>query len=221
MKAVLYIRVSTEDQTIGLDAQLAKLKAWSELNDAEVVGEYRDAGISGTREDRPGLAAALDTACKHKAAIVVYSLSRLSRSTSHCIALADRLAKHDADLVSITEKIDTTTAAGRMVFRLLGSLAEFERDQIAERTASALQCKKARGERVGSVPFGYDLAADGIKLIPNAIQLEAVALINELRLSGLSYRDIADELTQRNITTAKGNTTWTHTAVARIVKRAA
>jgi len=88
MKAVLYIRVSTEDQTIGLDAQLAKLKAWSELNDAEVVGEYRDAGISGTREDRPGLAAALDTACKHKAAIVVYSLSRLSRSTSHCITLA-------------------------------------------------------------------------------------------------------------------------------------
>jgi DNA invertase Pin-like site-specific DNA recombinase len=108
-----------------------------------------------------------------------------------------------------------------MVFRLLGSLAEFERDQIAERTASALQCKKARGERVGSVPFGYDLAADGIKLIPNAIQLEAVALINELRLSGLSYRDIADELTQRNITTAKGNTTWTHQSVARIVKRAA
>jgi DNA invertase Pin-like site-specific DNA recombinase len=221
MKAVLYIRVSTEDQTIGLDAQLAKLKAWSELNDAEVVGEYRDAGISGTREDRPGLAAALDTACKHKAAIVVYSLSRLSRSTSHCITLADRLAKSGADLVSITEKIDTTTAAGRMVFRLLGSLAEFERDQIAERTASALQCKKARGERVGSVPFGYDLAADGIKLIPNAIQLEAVALINELRLSGLSYRDIADELTQRNITTAKGNTTWTHQSVARIVKRAA
>jgi DNA invertase Pin-like site-specific DNA recombinase len=221
MKAVLYIRVSTEDQTIGLDAQLAKLKAWSELNDAEVVGDYRDAGISGTREDRPGLAAALDTACKHKAAIVVYSLSRLSRSTSHCITLADRLAKSGADLVSITEKIDTTTAAGRMVFRLLGSLAEFERDQIAERTASALQCKKARGERVGSVPFGYDLAADGIKLIPNAIQLEAVALINELRLSGLSYRDIADELTQRNITTAKGNTTWTHQSVARIVKRAA
>jgi DNA invertase Pin-like site-specific DNA recombinase len=152
---------------------------------------------------------------------VAYSISRLSRSTSHTIALADTLARSGADLVSLTEQIDTTTAAGRMVFRLMGSLAEFERDLIAERTRSALALKKSRNERTGAVPFGYDLADNGIDLVPNATQQEALALIAELRAAGLSLRDIAQALTDRNIPTSKGNSQWKHTTIARIVTRAA
>jgi hypothetical protein len=84
-----------------------------------------------------------------------------------------------------------------------------------------MQHKKSKGERVGSIPFGYDLAADGVALVPNAAQLEAVELIRELRNSGLTLQAIADELTTRQILTAKGKTRWTHQAVNRIVKRAA
>jgi DNA invertase Pin-like site-specific DNA recombinase len=104
---------------------------------------------------------------------------------------------------------------------MLATLAEFERDLIAERTTNALAHKKAKGERTGTVPFGYDLAADGVALTPNAAQLEAVAIIQSLRDSGMTLRAIADELTARNILTAKGNAKWTHTAVQSILKRAA
>jgi DNA invertase Pin-like site-specific DNA recombinase len=224
MKAVTYVRVSTDEQAtegVSLEAQQAKLAAWANLNDAEIIGSYSDAGISGCREDRPGLNQAIAHACREGAVVVVYSLSRLSRSTTLTIKLADELAKNGADLVSITEKIDTTTAAGRMVFRLLSSLAEFERDQIAERTTAALAHKKAKGERTGSVPFGYDLADNGINLVPNAGQQEALELIAELRAAGLSMRSIADQLNARNIPTAKGKGQWKHSTIQSILNRAA
>lgn len=222
MKAVFYIRVSTQDQAtegVSLEAQLAKLQSWATLNDAEVIGTFEDAGISGTRSDRPGLAAAMDTACRHKAALVVYSLSRLSRSTSDTIALASKLDKSGAELVSLSEKIDTSSASGKMIFRLMSVLNEFERDQIAERTSNALAHKKSKGELVGSVPFGYTLAADGITLEENPSQQEALVLIAKLRAKGLSLRQIAQELSQLGVPTAKGNSKWTHTAVNRIVSR--
>jgi len=222
MKAVFYIRVSTQDQAtegVSLEAQLAKLQSWATLNDAEVIGTFEDAGLSGTRSDRPGLAAAMDTACRHKAALVVYSLSRLSRSTSDTIALAAKLDKSGAELVSLSEKIDTSSASGKMIFRLMSVLNEFERDQIAERTSNALAHKKSKGELVGSVPFGYTLAADGITLEENASQQEALVLISKLRAKGLSLRQIAQELEALGVPTAKGNSKWTHTAVNRIVSR--
>lgn len=224
MKAVFYIRCSTEGQAtegVSLEAQTAKLNAWAALHDADVIGRFEDSGISGTRDDRPGLAAAMKVACHEGAALVVYSLSRLSRSTANTIALADALGRNGADLVSLTEQIDTSTAAGRMVFRMLATLAEFERDLIAERTRNALAVKRANRERTGGVPFGFDLASNGIDLIPNAGQQEALSLITELRNAGLSLRHIADELTVRQIPTAKGKSKWTHTTIARIVTRAA
>jgi DNA invertase Pin-like site-specific DNA recombinase len=223
-KAVFYLRVSTIGQVtdgVGLDTQLAKLNAWAALHDAEVIGSFSDEGISGTREDRPGLESAIALACKERAALVVYSLSRLSRSTSHTIKLADRLAKSGADLISLSEALDTSSAAGRMVFRMLATLAEFERDLCAERTTAALAHKKAKGERTGSVPFGYDLADNGINLVPNAGQQEALELIAELRAAGLSMRSIADQLNARNIPTAKGKGQWKHSTIQSILNRAA
>lgn len=95
---------------------------------------------------------------------MVYSLSRLARSTKDAIAIAERLDKAGADLVSLSEKIDTTTAAGKMVFRMLAVLAEFERDLVSERTTAALAHKAGKGERIGEVPFGWTLAADGVTL---------------------------------------------------------
>ena len=196
MKAIAYIRVSTEEQAaegVSLEAQKAKIAAWCELNGYELADVFTDAGISGTKADRPGLMAALAAVGKGDA-LVVYSLSRLSRSTRHMLELSDRLEKAGSDLVSISEKIDTTSAAGRMVFRMLAVLNEFERDQLAERTSAAMQHKKAKGERVGAVPYGKRLAEDGVTLVDNAEEQAVIAEARRLHAAGLSLRKIGSML---------------------------
>ena len=172
MRAIGYVRVSTAEQAaegVSLAAQRARIAAWARANDAELVDVFTDAGLSGGRADnRPGLQAALDRACSGQAALVVYSLSRLARSTRDAITISERLDTAGADLVSLSEKIDTTTAAGKMVFRMLAVLAEFERDQISERTTAAMQHKKARREYTGGeAPYGWRVAADGVSLHVN------------------------------------------------------
>ena len=141
-RAVGYVRVSTELQAqegISLDAQQAKIRAWCDANGYALIYIYVDAGLSGSRSDnRPGLQRALEAACRPNTALVVYSLSRLARSTKDAILLSERLAKGGADLVSLSERIDTTTAAGKMVFRMLAVLSEFERDLLSERTKTAI-----------------------------------------------------------------------------------
>lgn len=222
--AIGYVRVSTDQQAnegVSLEAQAAKLSAWSTLSDADLAATYVDA-LSGKRADnRPELQKALDHVCRVKGTLVVYSLSRLARSTKDTLAIAERLQKAGANLVSLSESIDTTSAAGKMVFRLLAVLAEFERDQVAERTTAALRYKINNGERVGKVRFGYDLAANGVTLTANEAEQNVLAIINELREAGESMRAIAAELTRRGILTKEGNTSWSHSSVQRILKRAA
>src|SRR5437868_9776225 len=108
--AIAYCRVSTELQAqegVSLEAQQARIHGWCEVNGYKLVNVHVDAGLSGSRADnRPALQAALGEACHSKAALVVYSLSRLARSTKDAIAISDRLAKSGADLVSLSERID-------------------------------------------------------------------------------------------------------------------
>ena len=206
--AVGYIRVSTEGQAVdgvSLDAQRAKIEAWCLLNDFDLVALRIDAGISGKgMVNRPGLQAALAD-CRSGSALVVYSLSRLSRSVRDTMDVGEKLAKVGADLVSLSEKIDTTSAAGKMVFRLLAVMNEFERDQISERTSAALQYKKSKGEKTGgAVPFGRDLADDGVRLLVNAQEQAAIAQARELKAGGLSLRKIASELQRRGFVSRAG-----------------
>lgn len=223
-KAIGYVRVSTEDQAregVSLDAQGAKVKAWADLNEYELTGLYTDAGISGKRADnRPGLQEALQSVSKGDA-LVIYSLSRLARSTRDTLDIADLLTRRGADLVSISEKIDTTTAAGKMVFRMLAVLNEFERDQISERTRTALQYKKAKGEKTGGdVPYGFDLGTDG-HLVKNKMEQRAIDLIGELKAKGYSLRAIARELKAKGYRTKRGKATWNPKTISTILKRAA
>lgn len=213
MKAIIYTRVSTAGQAadgVSLDAQQARAMAWATANGYEVAGLFSDAGISGKRtSNRPGLHAALAAACAERGSVlVVYALSRLARSTKDAISIADRLEKAGADLVSLTERIDTTSAAGKMVFRMLAVLAEFERDLVSERTKTALAHKASRGERVGEVPYGYAVAEDGITLVVDAAETEICETLRELKASGLSWREIAVELNARGVATKKGKA-WT------------
>ena len=223
--ATAYIRVSTEGQAtdgVSLEAQQARIAAYCLANDVTLGNVFVDAGVSGKRADnRPQLQAALDDVCQNAGILVVYSLSRLARSTKDTIAISERLDKAGADLVSLSEKLDTTSAAGKMVFRMMAVLAEFERDQVSERTTAAMAHKKSKGERVGKIPFGFDLAEDGVTLVENADELRAVELIRSLRTQGYSLRDIATELDTAKIPTKDGKPAWSHTSVKSILNRAA
>jgi DNA invertase Pin-like site-specific DNA recombinase len=100
--------------------------------------------------------------------------------------------------VSLSEAIDTTSAAGRLFFRLMAAMAEFERDVIAERTRVALAYKRSRGERVSRyAPFGYRLRAG--QLVPNPTELRAAKKARALRASGLTYRAIVEALNRKRV----------------------
>jgi site-specific DNA recombinase len=138
-------------------------------------------------------------------ALVTYSMSRISRSTREMLSLADKLEKKGADLVSLTEKIDTTTAAGKMVFRMLAVLNEFERDQVSERTKAALAHKKTKGERIGTVPYGFGLDDDGVALVKNTQEQTILKSIQLLRGEGYKLREITEQLNRDGLLTRRGS----------------
>jgi len=217
------VRVSTAgqvDEGVSLAAQEAKLRAWAEANDAEKVTVFRDEGISGGRADnRPGFQSALAAVGKDDA-LVCYSLSRLSRSTRDTLDLADELQKRGADLVSLSEKIDTTSAAGKMVFRMLAVLSEFERDQISERTRAALAYKRGRSEKTGGdVPFGY--AARAGRLMPKVREQKAIQDMIRRRAAGESLRAIGAALESAGVRRRGGASSWHPEAVRRVLQREA
>ena len=218
-RAIGYIRVSTQGQAeegVSLSAQRAKIAAWCEANDYELLATFEDAGLSGgSMTGRDGLQAAMKAATKGMA-LVSYSISRLARSTRDMLDIADRLERQGADLVSLTEKIDTTSAAGRMVFRLLAVLSEFERDLVGERTKAALAHKKAKGEKYGPVPFGF-VEVEG-RLVEVRREAKAVAEIVRMREQGRAYRQIAAQLNADGIEGKKGGQ-WHASTVRYVLNR--
>jgi DNA invertase Pin-like site-specific DNA recombinase len=219
-----YVRVSTTGQAVdgvSLEAQRARIEAYCLLNELELAAVFVDAGLSGKRADnRPELQNALNAVCQSGGVLVCYSLSRLARSTKDTIAISERLDKAGADLVSLSEKIDTTSAAGKMVFRMLAVMAEFERDVISERTATAMAHKKSQGERVGEIPFGYQLAADGVALVACEKEQAVIQTIQSLRDKGLSLRAIAVELEAAGLAAKKAKA-WNAVTISNILKRTA
>ena len=104
---------------------------------------------------------------------------------------------------------------------MMAVLAEFERDQVSERTCSAMAHKKAQGQRVGTVPFGYDLAADGITLVENENETRIIELINSLRTKGYTLQAIATELEAAGVATKKGLAKWSPKTIRAILNRKA
>lgn len=223
MKAIGYVRVSTEEQAlegVSLEAQKERIGAWCKANDWELVRIYEDAGLSGMKgHNRPGFQEAISAACKIGATFIVYSLTRASRSTRETLELSERLQASKADLVSISERIDTTTASGKMVFRMLAVLGEFERDQIVERTKAALAHKKANGLRTGGIPYGKCLAPDGQTLLDNLEEQKIIRRVQRLRSKGASLREIQAELERKEIPNRNGSFTWRLNTLGKITKR--
>ena len=220
-KAIGYIRVSTEqqaDEGVSLAAQRAKITAWCALNDYELVAIYEDVGISGkTVSKRPQLQAALSE-MKKGMALVVYSLSRLARSTKNCIEIADELKATGSDLVSLTEKIDTSSAMGEFFFTLIAALGQMERKVVGERTKAALAHKKANGEKYAPVPFGYAEVNRRLEVVKHEADL--IDEIFSKRASGETLQSIALALNEQGVIGKQGGK-WYASSVSCILKRAA
>ena len=163
-----YLRVSTLDQAdsgLGLKAQEEQIRAFATVCGFQVAGMFCDAGESGTKKPsaRFGLSEALAKVRSGElAGIVVAKLDRLSRS---CRDVAELVLDAEAkgwDLLSVSEKLDTSTPSGKLQVRILASFAEFERDMISQRTTEALaQVAKQGRLRSPRVPFGWELAVEG------------------------------------------------------------
>jgi len=217
--AIGYIRVSTQEQAaegVSLEAQQARIEAWCEANGYQLEKVYTDAGISGSKmTNRPALQEALSEIGKGQA-LVFYSLSRLARSTRDMLSISDLLEARHADMVSLTENFDTTTAAGKLMFGMLSLLAEFERDMISERTKMALAQKRANGETYSPTPYGFQVKAG--RLEQDHGEAAVVSRILKHRKRGKSYTAIADHLNGQGIPTKQGRQ-WYASTVHYICKR--
>ena len=208
-RAIGYARVSTDkqaDRGVSLDAQREKLAAYATLYELELVAVEVDAGESAKSLARPGLQRALAALHRGEAeALVVVKLDRLTRSVKDLAELLERSRREGWQLVSVSEHLDTGTAAGRLVLNVLMAVAQWEREAVGERTAAALAHKRARGEYTGGrVPFGYRLAPDGVALVEDPNEQEVIALARELRRRGWSLRRIGRELEARGLMPRSG-----------------
>jgi site-specific DNA recombinase len=223
MKAIGYVRVSTEEQAregISLENQRVKIRTYCELNDLNLVEIIEDAGKSGKDLNREGIQTIMDRISHREIdAVVVYKLDRLSRRVRDTLSLMDLIDKKSVAFHSIMEKIDTKTATGKFFLNILASMNQWERDTIAERTKDALRLKIIRNERAGQIPFGYHLAPDGNNLIENPKEQEAIRLIKELHDKGHNYSAICRELTEKGFEPLGKH--WHAQSIKNILKRAA
>ena len=229
LKAIGYVRVSTEEQAtegVSLEAQQSKLRAYAELRGIELTEIIVDAGVSAGKplESRAGgaaLLAALRRRDNRPGAIVALKLDRLFRNATDCLSTCaawDRrdLALHLLDLGG--SSLDTSSAMGRFFLTVMAGAAELERNLTRERTADALQHKKARGERVGQVPYGY--RADGAGLVPEPAEQDTIATVVRLRAAGETLRGIVAALNAAPEHKPRGKR-WHLTTVRRILEAAA
>ena len=202
-RVVGYARVSTEEQAdagVSLAAQEAKLRAYCALRDLELVAFVVDAGVSASKPlaARAGGARVLELARRREVdAVLGWKLDRLFRDCVDCLSVTrawDRahVALHLVDLGG--QAVDTSSAMGRFFLTVMAGAAELERNQVRERTSAALQHKRALGQRVGAVPFGYALAAGGVQLVPVAAEQQVVRAAEQLRAEPLSLRAVAAAL---------------------------
>lgn len=216
MQAIGYVRVSTADQAtegVSLAAQGERIAAYCVAHEWELTAVYIDAGESAKSLDRAGLHAALE-AVESGDVLIALKLDRLTRSVVDFYELAERCEAAGVRLAAVQESLDTGTASGRMVTSILASLSQFEREQISERTAAALAYKKAQGEHIGRVPFGFRVGTDG-RLQENAGELATIQRLKRWRRRGASFREIARRLEAQGVESRGAK--WSHTGVRSLV----
>lgn len=226
---VFYGRISRrpdETREHSIDAQEAACRKAAAVRGLYIERVFSDAYQSGsTTAHRPNLVLAVD-ACRKGSSLIVYSLSRLARSTQDAIQIAEVLEKKGAGLISATETIDTTTPTGKLFFTFLSALAQFERELTAERTSAAMQYYMAQGRAMGGVaPFGMRITkgkdpdgAPQMRLEEDPEEQETLAKIIELRAQGFSLHAIRHRLDQEGRLQRNGNR-WNYETLRKVVNR--
>jgi DNA invertase Pin-like site-specific DNA recombinase len=178
MRAAIYARVSTANNGQDPTMQTRELREYCERRGWTVASEYVDIGISGTKEKRPELDRLLGEAHRRRFdAVVVWRFDRFARSVSHLLRALETFKSLGIEFVSLSEQVDTSTPTGKMVFTVLGAVAELERSLIVERVRAGLRNAKAKGKSLGRPRVAVD-----------------VARITPLRLQGLSWAKIGQQL---------------------------
>ena len=178
MRGAVYARVSTSNNGQSPEMQLRDFSEYCSRRGWALAGEYVDIGVSGTKEKRPELDRLMADAHRRKFDVaVVWSFDRMARSVSHLLRVLETFNSLGIAFVSLREQIDTSTPAGKMIFTVLGAVAELERSLIAERVKAGLRNARAKGKRLGRP----SVIVDG-------------ARIAALRASGASWRAVAKHL---------------------------
>jgi DNA invertase Pin-like site-specific DNA recombinase len=150
MRLALYARVSTKQHGQDVETQLQALRAWARQRKAKIVDEYADRGWSGSKERRPELDRLMrDAKQKRFDAVIVWRFDRFARSVKHLIAALDDFRSWGVDFISLSEAIDTSTPVGKMVFTILGAVAELERQLIRERVQLGVDRARREGRSLG------------------------------------------------------------------------
>lgn len=177
-RVAIYARVSTTNHGQDVGLQTRELRQFAEARGWTVAGEYIDAGVSGAKDSRPELNRLMADAHKRRFDVVcVWRFDRFARSVSHLLRALETFKALGIDFVSYSEQMDTSTPAGKMVFTVLGAVAELERSLIVERVRAGLRNAKAKGKRLGRPRVTVDAAR-----------------IAALRSQGLSWAKIGEAL---------------------------
>jgi DNA invertase Pin-like site-specific DNA recombinase len=174
-KIALYARVSTEQQSTGLESQVRFLKDYCDKNGIVDYEIFMDEGISGTKSSRPALDRMMAAVQSGEVgSVIVYSFSRFARSTTHLLNALSIFKQNAVNFVSLTEKIDTGTPVGLAIFAILAAISQLERDLIAERVKNGLANARAKGKHIGRK------------------KMRDSDLIRKLLKAGVTYRRIAE-----------------------------
>lgn len=146
----LYARVSTDQQTGGLESQIRALKEHCERLGITEFDLYTDENISGAKSSRPSLDRMMAAVRENKhSAVIVYSFSRFARSTTHLLNALEEMKKHETEFTSLTEKIETNSPMGRAFFTVIAAISQLERELIVERVKNGLRNARLKGKRIG------------------------------------------------------------------------
>jgi len=206
-KVAGYIRVSTDKQAESgqsIETQVEQIRKYAALYDLGIIDTIIDDGYSASNLDRPGLKqifAMLDTGIVQ--GVIITKLDRLTRSVFDLgYLLKNYMDKYR--FMSVYDKFDTDTASGRMILSILTTVSQWEREVISERTKAVLQYKKAQGERVGNIPYGYKLALDGVHLEEHLREQEILKAVTLMRKSGMTLNEISKDVRLRGYQSRNG-----------------
>jgi len=221
-RAVGYVRVSTEEQAQGPRAQRDALHRYARAHGLDLVEVHEDLGVSGAApiDERPGLLAAFDAIDLYRAHVfLVAKRDRIARDVIVAAMVERLVTRAGARIESADGAANGDGPEAEMMRGILAVFAQFERALIRTRTRAALAAKKARCERTGSVPYGFKLAEDDVRLEDAPEEQRFIRLAAELRSTGLSYAAIGKRLTLAGYDPRKRGA-WHPQSVSRLVRHA-